>query len=112
MAAVNQDPLYHWKKHSGFKKGLLTDIVLGDEHIVPRSHYVTTMNSDFGTKQLESGGKIAGRSSGFVISDKGQKHIMFGDEKLIDGDRQETITKNTFKAPPTIQKGMEKSIKL
>jgi hypothetical protein len=93
---ASQDPLYCWKKHSGFKKGLLTDIVLGDQ---PTSHgqYETTMHTEYSQKSLSENQKFAGRSSGFVISDKGQKHINFGDEKI--GDQCESVTDIDFKAP-------------
>jgi hypothetical protein len=40
------DPLYFWKKHSGFKKGLLTDIVMGDERTGQRVQS-STMHADF-----------------------------------------------------------------
>lgn len=86
------DPLYAWKKHSGFKKGLLTDIVLGDQ---PSSHgqYDTTMQRDYLPKILQKNIKFAGRSS----SDKETKHIVFGDVKL----PQEVVsmTGTAFKKP-------------
>lgn len=95
----DQDPLYHWKKHSGFKKGLLTDIVLGDEH-VSKGQYSTTMKEDYVKKTISNEGKTAGRFSGFVISDKGQKHIMFGDAKMMDEERKESKV-----PPPQFEKG-------
>ena len=105
MADIASDPLYHWKKHSGFKKGLLTDIVLGDEHIA-KNQFTTTMQTDYKKKTIETQGKTAGRFSGFVISDKGQKHIMFGDVKMQENDRQDSVTKVTFKPPRIDPKSM------
>ena len=104
MSDPANDPLYHWKKHSGFKKGLLTDIVLGDEHSA-KAQYTTTMQTDFKRKVLENGGKVAGRFSGFSISDKGQKHIMFGDTKMQENDRLDSVTMVNFKPPRLEKKG-------
>jgi hypothetical protein len=89
-----EDPLYHWKKHSGFKKGLLTDIVFGDEAI-PHNDYQTTTNSQFQTKSQTDQQGFAGRSSGFAISDKGQKHIFFGDSSI--ASNKDSVTRNDFK---------------
>jgi hypothetical protein len=105
MSDTTADPLYHWKKHSGFKKGLLTDIVLGDEHVA-KNQFTTTMQTDYKKKSIEKHGKTAGRFSGFVISDKGQKHIMFGDVKMQENDRQDSVTKVTFKPPRVDQNGI------
>jgi hypothetical protein len=101
----SQKMLDPWKKRSGFKKGLLTDIVLGDEH-VSKGHFETTMHADYGSKTVEQGGKIAGRFSGFLISDPTEKHINFGDVKLINSDdRKQSITKNAFLPPKMEPKG-------
>ncbi|KAJ3272891.1 hypothetical protein HDV01_005214 [Terramyces sp. JEL0728] len=95
---MQDDPLYPWKKHSGFKKGLYTDIVMGEEHM-SKSKYETTMNSDYIPKTICNNEKIAGRSSGFAISDQKQKHISFGDSNLDANLRQESVTENAYKAP-------------
>jgi hypothetical protein len=93
-----KDRFYHWKKHSGFKKGLKTDIVFGDG-VVWHNDYLTTMQSEYKTlgKVKETHEKSAGKSSGFAISDRGQKHIIFGDVKLHADN--ESLTAAAFKAP-------------
>lgn len=101
------DPLYHWKRHSGFKKGLLTDIVFGDE-ATPQTIYQTTTNSQFQTKNKIDEQRFAGRSSGFTISDKGQKHIFFGDSSI--SPNNESVTRSDFKE--TIVNGVDSNYKL
>lgn len=73
-----QDPLGPWKKHSGFKKGLRTDIVMGDEK-APQERYESTMSAHYTIKKLEEIGKIAGQSSGISVSNRSQKYILLGD---------------------------------
>ncbi|KAJ3255618.1 hypothetical protein HK103_006143 [Boothiomyces macroporosus] len=108
---MQDDPLFPWKKHSGFKKGLLTDIVMGDEHM-SKSKYETTMNSDYVPKRISNNQKIAGRSSGFVISDPSQKHISFGDGNLVSSEHQESVTESAYKAPDVDYLKKETSIRL
>jgi hypothetical protein len=94
---ATEDPLYPWKKHSGFKKGLLTDIVLGDQR-TSHGQYETTMNTEYIQKQLSQNEKFAGRSSGFAVSDRLQKHIRFGDDKV--SERHVSVTGQTFIEQP------------
>ncbi|KAI8913234.1 hypothetical protein EDD86DRAFT_187490 [Gorgonomyces haynaldii] len=96
---MHQDSLYHWKKHSGFKKGLATDIVMGNKHTSDEP--VTTMHSDYVPKQ-----KIdvmpAGKPIGFDTTDKTRNHIVFGDMKMSQDDRQKSVTEACFVAPKHI----------
>ncbi|KAI8926436.1 hypothetical protein BC831DRAFT_511734 [Entophlyctis helioformis] len=49
----SNDPLYGWKKHSGFKMGLLTDIVMGDCSKFAGAHqFRSTMHADYSASSL------------------------------------------------------------
>jgi hypothetical protein len=67
-----------WKKTSGFKKGLLTDIHMGDNNY--SGQMVTTMTCDFVKKSIEKDLKPAGKKIGFDVNNKSINHIILGDE--------------------------------
>ena len=117
------DPLYPWKKHSGFKKGLLTDIVYGDDRKWSgNAQFSTTMHEDYDAKRLalhrdpnalekfiqknnshlDSSVYIptsaAGRPLGAATN--GGNHISFGDASRENKARYESLTANDFKPPP------------
>lgn len=90
---MNPDPLYQWKKHSGFKKGLATDIVLGDlRKWTGPAQYDSTMRSDFNNTKLHD-------SSALKIFKKGEHHISFGDRSTENKARFESLTAKDFKPP-------------
>ena len=72
-----QDKLYHWKKHSGFKKGSRTDIVLGDNGV----GHISTMARDYQTHAPRMQ-KAAGQALGFDTSDRSINNLQLGDSKL------------------------------
>eukprot|EP00842_Homolaphlyctis_polyrhiza_P005632 jgi/Hompol1/606/HPOL_002549-RA len=118
----SNDPLYVWKKHSGFKMGLLTDIVMGDEHkFSGSSQYCSTMHADYDgslatitqgadtqngkTKhQTRRQGFVptcpAGKPLGFTSSRKSEMHIVFGDAKMVSDERHASMTDRDFRPPP------------
>jgi hypothetical protein len=88
------DPLYQWKKHSGFKKGLATDIVLGDlRKWTGPIQYNSTMHSDFNTDNSQG-------LSSFKAGRKPEQNISFGDTSTENKARFESLTSNDFKPPP------------
>lgn len=107
----NDDKLYSWKKHSGFKMGLLTDIVMGDEHkFSGPSQYRSTMHADYTGHLLATPENSlpkppsadlsgpAGKSLGFTSSKKSEIHIVFGDPKMVSDERKHSMTDSDFKA--------------
>ena len=118
------DALYPWKKHSGFKKGLKTDIILGDARKWSgNAQYATTMHTDYDAQKLElyrnpealvqlkkeekkhldasvyvpesPAGKPLGHST-----NKLENHISFGDYSMSNDARFASLTADDFKPPP------------
>ena len=96
VSQMNQDPLYQWRKHSGFKKGLATDIVLGDlSKWSGTAQYESTMHSDFNAYQSKSD-----QNHTVSLIKKGEHNISFGDRKTDNNARFESLTAKDFKPPP------------
>ena len=120
------DPLYPWKKHSGFKKGLATDIIMGDvRKWTGNAQFATTMHTDYDLNQLdlyrnpvalaqhqreqrahldpsvyvpdEPAGKPLGAHSSHS---RPETHISFGDYSMENKARFESLTAQDFAPPP------------
>ena len=104
------DPLYDWKKHSGFKKGLATDVVFGDERKKwmgnAAERFASTMHTDFFS--LNQNSKSDEGSVGHILEQstatqprKNATSIRFGDLSTENTGRFESVTSANYKAPPS-----------
>ncbi|KAJ8329785.1 hypothetical protein O5D80_001983 [Batrachochytrium dendrobatidis] len=94
--SVKTDPLYNWKPHSGFKMGLLTDIVLGD------SCKYSSANQPCSTTHAHyQGVQIPPTASTSISScSKSKAHVVFGDPKMVTVERNVSLTGADYKPPP------------
>lgn len=115
------DRFHLWKKHSGFKKGLATDIIFGDVRKWNGPvQYSTTMCTDYDAqknmfhqnpKALEEYNRqqrahldasvfvpqsTAGKPLG-LLGKKTENHISFGDYSMKNDSRMQSLTASDFK---------------
>ncbi|KAJ3281156.1 hypothetical protein HK104_000171, partial [Borealophlyctis nickersoniae] len=121
-----QDHLQPWRHRpgrGGFRRGLASDIVLGDRHtFTGNDQYLSTMHADYDSGQLdailnaEKAAKAAGRLGEGVYVPSGpagkplginntpggrtEVHIAFGMDGIEPDAHRESLTKATYKAPP------------
>ncbi|KAI9206889.1 uncharacterized protein BJ171DRAFT_495058 [Polychytrium aggregatum] len=107
------DPLFPWKPRMPFKKGLATDIVMGDDREYQPRQNSSTFASDYsayrGGRPLNIAHKreadlveAAGQPLGINCTSKMEQHISFGDEQKLNAAKYKSVTSDSFQAPETV----------